>query len=59
MEFLKDYIGELIGAAAVIIAALIGLLARKGNRNKQIAKNNKDCKVFQAGGSINVGKEEK
>lgn len=59
MEILKNYIGELIGAAAVIIAALIGLLARKGIRNKQIAKNNKNSKVFQAGGSINVGKEEK
>lgn len=59
MEFLKDYIGELIGAAAVIIAALIGLLARKGNRNKQIAKNNKNSKIYQANGSMNVGKEEK
>ena len=36
---MENYIGEIIGAAAVIIAALIGLLARKGSKNKQVAKN--------------------
>ncbi len=54
---MKEYIGEIIGGAAVIIAALIGLMARKGNSNRQIAKNNKNSKVFQADGSINVGKD--
>ena len=55
---MKEYIGEIIGGAAVIIAALIGLLAKKSKSNKQIAKSNKNSKIYQANGSINVGKEE-
>lgn len=49
---MEKYIGEIIGAAAVIIAALIGLFARKGSRNKQVAKNIDNSKVNQANGSI-------
>lgn len=51
---MENYIGEIIGAAAVIIAALIGLLARKGKRNKQVAKNIDNSKVNQANGSITI-----
>lgn len=52
---MENYIGEIIGAAAVIIAALIGLLARKGSKNKQVAKNIKNSKVKQVNGSITIG----
>lgn len=60
MESIKDYIGEIIGAAAVIIAALIGLLARKNSGNKQTIKKAENSKVYQANGSISVkeGKDE-
>lgn len=51
---MKEYIGEIIGAAAVIIAALIGLLAKKGNRNKQVVKNAENSTVYQANGNITV-----
>lgn len=51
---MKEYIGEIIGAAAVIIAALIGLLAKKGNRNKQVVKNAENSTVYQANGDITV-----
>lgn len=51
---MENYIGEIIGAAAVIVAALIGLLARKGSRNKQVAKNINNSKVNQANGSITI-----
>lgn len=55
---MEKYIGEIIGAVAVIIAALIGLLAKKGSRNKQVAKNINNSMVNQANGSITVhGKE--
>lgn len=57
MEIVKDYIGEIIGAAAVIIAALIGLLARKNSRNKQTVKKVENSKVYQANGSITVKEE--
>ncbi len=55
---MEKYIGEIIGAAAVIIAALIGLLARKGCKNKQVAKNINNSKVNQANGSITIGGKE-
>ncbi len=51
---MKEYIGEIIGAAAVIIAALIGLLAKKGSRNKQVVKNAENSTVYQANGDITV-----
>ena len=55
---MEKYIGEIIGAVAVIIAALIGLLAKKGSSNQQVAKNINNSKVNQANGSITVhGKE--
>lgn len=52
---MENYIGEIIGAAAVIIAALIGLLAKKGSSNQQVAKNIKNSKVKQVNGSIIIG----
>lgn len=55
---MEKYIGEIIGAAAVIIAALIGLFARKGSKNKQVAKNINNSKVNQANGSITIGGKE-
>ena len=51
---MKEYIGEIIGAAAVIIAALIGLMAKKGSRNKQVVKNAENSTVYQANGDITV-----
>lgn len=54
---MKEYIGEIIGAAAVIIAALIGLLAQKGNCNKQIVKNAENSTVYQANRDISVEKK--
>ena len=51
----EKYIGEIIGAAAVIIAALIGLFARKsGNRNKQVIKDSFNSTINQANGSITI-----
>lgn len=55
---MENYIGEIIGAVAVIIAALIGLFARKGSQNKQVAKNINNSKVNQANGSITIGGKE-
>lgn len=52
---MKEYIGELIGAVAVIIAAVIGLFAKKGKRNKQIIKKSDNSTIYQANGSINIG----
>ena len=52
---MENYIGEIIGAAAVIIAALISLLAKKGSSNQQVAKNIKNSKVKQVNGSITIG----
>lgn len=52
---MEKYIGEIIGAAAVIIAALIGLFARKiGNRNKQVIKDSFNSTINQANGSITI-----
>lgn len=47
MESIKDYIGEIIGAAAVIIAALIGLLARKNSGNKQTIKKAENVRFIR------------
>lgn len=49
---MEKYIGEIISATAIIIAALIGLLAKKGSGNKQVANNISNSKVIQANGSI-------
>jgi hypothetical protein len=51
---MKEYIGEIIGGAAVIIAALIGLLAKKSKNNKQVAKKMRNSSVNQANGSITI-----
>lgn len=57
---MKEYIGEIIGAIAVILAAVIGLFARKGNRNKQTINNSDNSSVYQANGSITInGKQDK
>ena len=57
---MKEYIIALIGAAAIIIAAIIGLFARKGSKNKQKVKKVTDSTIYQANGSITIGdKEEK
>ena len=55
---MEKYIGEIIGAAAIIIAALIGLFARKGSKNKQEAKNINNSKVNQANGSITINEKD-
>lgn len=52
---MKEYIGEIIGAIAVIIAAVIGLFARNRSHNKQIVKKTEDTTIYQANGSITVG----
>lgn len=58
---MKEYIGEIIGAVAVIIAAVIGLFAKKeGNRNKQTVKDSSNSTIYQANGSITInGKQDK
>lgn len=58
---MKDYIIALIGAAAIIIAAIIGLFARKSSKNKQIVKKSDNSIIYQANGSITIGdnKDEK
>ncbi len=54
---MDKYIGEIIGAAAVIIAAVIGLFARKsGNRNKQVVKDASNSTINQANGSITINR---
>ena len=55
---MKDYIIALIGAAAIIIAAIIGLFAKKGRKNKQIVKKADNSTVYQANGSITIGDKE-
>jgi len=52
---MEEYIGAIIGAVAVIIAAVIGLFAKKGKRNKQIIKNVDNSTINQANDSINIG----
>lgn len=57
---MENYIGEIIGAVAVIIAAVIGLFARKrGNRNKQTVKDSSNSTIYQANGSITIGENKK
>jgi hypothetical protein len=58
---MKEYIGEIIGAAAVIIAAVIGLWAKKRKHNKQEIKKINNSTIYQANGSITINnsKEEK
>ncbi len=53
---MKEYIGELIGAAAVILAAIIGLWAKKRNHNKQVIKKTDNSTIYQANGSITINK---
>lgn len=51
---MKEYIGEIIGAVAVIIAAVIGLFVRNKSQNKQIVKKSENSTIYQANGSITV-----
>lgn len=51
---MKEYIGEIIGAVAVIIAAVIGLFARNKSQNKQMVKKSENSTIYQANGSITV-----
>jgi hypothetical protein len=55
---MKEYIIALIGAAAIIIAAIIGLFARKSSKNKQIVKKSDNSIIYQANGSITIGDKE-
>lgn len=52
---MKEYIGEIIGAVAVILAAVIGLIAKNKSRNKQIVKKSDNSTIYQANGSITMG----
>lgn len=58
---MKEYIGEIIGAAAVILAAIIGLWAKKRKHNNQIIKKTNHSSIYQANGSITINnpKDEK
>ena len=58
---MKEYIGEIIGAAAVILAAIIGLWAKKRKHNTQIIKKTDNSTIYQANGSITINnvKDEK
>lgn len=51
---MEKYIGEIIGAVAVIVAAIIGLLAKNKSRNKQTVKKSKNSTIYQANGSITI-----
>ena len=51
---MKEYIGEIIGAVAVILAAIIGLWAKKSHQNKQSINNVNNSNVNQANGSITI-----
>ena len=55
---MKEYIIALIGAAAIIIAAIIGLFARKSSKNKQTIKKSDNSTIYQANGSITIGDKE-
>jgi len=54
---MKEYIGEIIGACAVIIAAIIGLFAKNKNSNKQSVNKADNSNVFQANGTININQK--
>lgn len=57
---MKEYIGEIIGAVAVIIAAIIGIYAKYGKHNKQTIKKVDNSTIYQANGSITTeSKKEK
>ena len=51
---MKEYIGEIIGAAAVILAAIIGLWAKKRKHNNQIIKKTNHSTIYQSNGSISI-----
>ncbi len=51
---MKEYIGEIIGAVAVIIAAVIGLFVRNKSQNKQMVKKSDNSTIYQSNGSITV-----
>lgn len=54
---MKEYIGAIIGAIAVIIAAVIGLWAKNRNHNKQVIKKSSNSIIHQANGPITINKE--
>lgn len=56
---MKEYIGEIIGAIAVIVAAIIGLFAKNKSRNKQTVKKSKNSTIYQANGSITIDNKDK
>jgi hypothetical protein len=56
---MEKYIGEIIGAVAVIIAAVIGLYAKSKDRNKQIVKKSENSTIYQANGSITLDNKDK
>lgn len=51
---MKEYIGEIIGGCAVIIAAIIGLFTKKKSSNNQSVNKTNNSNVFQANGTINI-----
>lgn len=55
---MKEYIIAFIGAAAIIVAAIIGLFARKRSKNKQIVKKSDNSTIYQANGSITTGEKD-
>lgn len=55
---MKEYIIALIGAAAIIIAAIIGLFAKNRSKNKQIVKKADNSTICQANGSITIREKE-
>ncbi len=59
MIYMEKYIGEIIGAVAVIIAAVIGLYAKSKDRNKQIVKKSENSTIYQANGSITLDNKDK
>lgn len=54
---MKEYIIALIGAAAIIIAAIIGLFAKNRSKNKQMVKKADNSTIYQANGSITIGEK--
>ena len=57
---MEKYIGEIIGAVAVIIAAIIGIYSKYGKHNKQTIKKVDNSTIYQANGSITTeSKKEK
>lgn len=55
---MKEYIIALIGAAAIIIAAIIGLFAKNRSKNKQIVKKADNSTIYQANGYITIREKE-